>query len=40
MIIYGRSEPKAIKRRQRHADANYERKHPILLSAKHPIVMK
>ena len=29
-----------LKGRLRHADASYEMKHPILLSAKHPIVRK
>ena len=29
-----------LKRRLRHADASYETKHPILLSARHPIVRK
>ena len=29
-----------LKGRLRHADASYEKKHPILLSAKHPIVRK
>ena len=29
-----------LRGRLRHADASYEMKHPILLSAKHPIVRK
>ena len=29
-----------LKGRLRHADASYEMKHPILLSAKHPVVRK
>ena len=29
-----------LKRQLRHVDASYEMKHPILLSAKHPIVRK